>query len=70
MAISHCTDFPLLPAQIVDGQGKRHVNHCAIAKLSIPLFLDSLTYIINSLTDTWFLGQLSTDATAALGAIN
>lgn len=70
MAISHCTDFPLLPAQILDGQGKRHVNYRAIAKLSIPLFLDSLTYIINSLTDTWFLGRLSTDATAALGAIN
>ncbi|MBE9054358.1 MATE family efflux transporter [Nostocales cyanobacterium LEGE 11386] len=59
-----------LPALKIDRQGKRHVNYQAIAILALPLFLDSLTYIVVGLTDTWFIGRLSTDATAAVGAIN
>lgn len=68
--MTHYIDSSLLPAQKINLQGNRCVDYRAIAKLSIPLFLDSLTYIINNLTDTWFLGRLSVDATAALGAIN
>jgi multidrug resistance protein, MATE family len=59
-----------LPAARIDRQGNPRVNYRAIATLALPLFLDSLTYIVVGLTDTWFVGRLSTDATAAVGAIN
>jgi multidrug resistance protein, MATE family len=61
---------PYLPALKIDRSGKRRVDYRAIATLALPLFLDSLTYIVVGLTDTWFIGRLSTDATAAIGAIN
>lgn len=58
-----------LPALKSDRQGKQRVDFRAIVTLALPLFLDSLTYIVVDLTDTWFIGRLSTDATAAMGAI-
>ena len=59
-----------LPALRLDHQGRRSVDYRAIAILAFPLFLDSLTYIIVNLTDNWFIGRISTDATAAVGAIH
>lgn len=59
-----------LPALKITSQGKRLIDYRAIATLAFPLFLDSLTYILVNLTDTWFVGRISTDATAAVGAIN
>ncbi len=59
-----------LPALKITPQGKKIIDYLAIATLALPLFLDSLTYILINLTDTWFVGRISTDATAAVGAIN
>lgn len=65
---SHSESY--LPALRINRQGQQCVDFRAITILALPLFLDSLTYIIVGLIDTWFVGRLSTDATAAIGAIN
>lgn len=36
--------------------------------LAVPLFVNSSVQALLNLTDTWFIGRLSTDATAAVGA--
>ena len=59
-----------LPALKVTSKGKKAIDYYAIATRGFPLFLDSLTYILVNLTDTWKVGRISTDATAAIGAIN
>ncbi|MEM9927708.1 MAG: MATE family efflux transporter [Cyanobacteria bacterium P01_D01_bin.50] len=59
-----------LPASKVNAREKLVIDYSAIVTLAFPLFLDSLTYILINLTDTWFVGRISTDATAAVGAIN
>ena len=59
--------FPL-PALRLDEHGRRHVDFRAIAALAAPLFLNSSLQAVLSLTDTWFIGRLSTAATAAMGA--
>ena len=37
--------------------------------LAAPLFLNSGVQAVLNLTDTWFVGRISTDATAAVGAV-
>ncbi|MBD1997339.1 hypothetical protein H6F88_04860 [Oculatella sp. FACHB-28] len=59
----------LLPAVKVDRQGKRCLDYRAILALSLPLFLNSSVQAILNLTDSWFIGRLSTDAIAAMGAL-
>ncbi len=59
----------LLPAVKVDRQGKRCVDYRAILALALPLFLNSGVQAILNLTDSWFIGRLSTDAIAAMGAL-
>ena len=59
-----------LPALKVSASGKQLVDYRVIATLAFPLFLDSFTYILIGLTDTWFMGRVSTDAVAAAGAIS
>src|SRR6185312_4549275 len=49
--------------------GKRHVNLRAVVALAAPLFLNSGIQAVLNLTDTWFLGHISTAATAAVGAV-
>lgn len=61
---------PFLPAQIVDGQGRQRIDYPSIARLAFPLFLDCSLQMVVSLTDAWFIGRISTIATAAIGAIN
>lgn len=61
---------PFLPAQIVDLQGRQKIDYLSIARLAFPLFLDCSLQMVVGLTDTWFIGRLSTTATAAMGAIN
>lgn len=58
-----------LPAQRVDARGKVHVDLRAIVVLAAPLILNSGVQTLLNLTDTWFLGRLSTDAVAAMGTI-
>lgn len=68
MAISQST--PFLPAQIINSQGRQSIDYPSIARLAFPLFLDCNLHMVVSLTDAWFIGRISTLATAAIGAIN
>jgi MATE family multidrug resistance protein len=59
----------VLPARRIDAHGKAHVDLHAIILLSAPLILNSGVQTLLNLTDTWFIGRLSTDALAAMGTI-
>jgi len=61
--------MPLLPAQRVDAAGRVHVNMREILKLAAPLMATNAVQALLNLTDLWFIGRLSTDAVAAMGAI-
>ncbi|KXW57681.1 MATE family efflux transporter [Ferrovum myxofaciens] len=57
-----------LPALRLDLKGHRHVDLRAVFALALPLFLNSSLQVILNLTDTWFIGHLSTTAMAAMAA--
>ncbi|MEO8158607.1 MAG: MATE family efflux transporter [Betaproteobacteria bacterium] len=57
-----------LPAVKFDALGHRKVDLRAVVVLAMPLFVNSSIQALLNLTDTWFIGRLSTDATAAVGA--
>ncbi len=59
---------PRLPAVRLDAHGQRSVNLRAVVALALPLFINSGIQALLNLTDTWFIGRISTDATAAVGA--
>jgi MATE family multidrug resistance protein len=52
----------------VDASGRRRIDYRKILLLATPLFLNSGVQALLSLTDTWFVGRISTEATAAMGA--
>ena len=58
-----------LPAIAYDSDGKRRVDYRAVVALAAPLFLNSAIQAVLNLTDTWFLGHISSKATAAVGAV-
>jgi multidrug resistance protein, MATE family len=58
-----------LPAQRLGADGKVHVDLKAIVWLALPFILNSALNAVLNLTDTWFIAQLSAQATAAMGAI-
>ena len=58
-----------LPALKRDAAGRPRVDHRAVLALAAPLFLNSSIQAVLNLTDTWFLGRISTNATAAVGAV-
>jgi multidrug resistance protein, MATE family len=60
---------PALPAQRIDSQGRAHVNQRAVLALALPLIANSGVQIVLNLTDMWFIGRLSTQAIAAVGAV-
>jgi MATE family multidrug resistance protein len=60
--------FSRLPAVKHDARGHRSVDLRAVIALALPLFINSSVQALLNLTDTWFIGRLSTDATAAVGA--
>ncbi|WP_218260444.1 MATE family efflux transporter, partial [Pseudomonas sp. GW704-F2] len=60
---------PLLPAQRLDAAGRAHVDYRAVALLAAPLMANSAVQSVLNLTDTWFVGRLSTTATAAMSSI-
>ena len=62
-------DTHRLPALATDAAGRRRVDMRAVLALALPLVLNSTIQAVLSLTDTWFIGRLSVDATAALGAV-
>ena len=58
-----------LPALKHDAAGRPRVDYRAVLALAAPLFLNSSIQAVLNLTDTWFLGRISTNATAAVGAV-
>jgi MATE family multidrug resistance protein len=59
----------LLPARRHDAEGRAHVDYRAVLALAWPLMLNSSVQAILNLTDTWFVGHISTQATAAMAAV-
>ena len=59
-----------LPAQRLDASGRAHVDVRAIIALAIPFAANSAIQAILNLTDTWFIGRISTTALAAIAAIH
>ena len=59
----------LVPAVRWDREGQRHVDLGAVLNLAWPMFLNSALQAVLNLTDTWFVSRISTEATAAEGAI-
>lgn len=59
----------VLPAQRRDRSGVAHVDYRAIAALAAPLMLNSSLQAVISLTDTWFVGHISTTAMAGMAAV-
>jgi MATE family multidrug resistance protein len=59
-----------LPAVRRDAHGRRHVDVRAVLLLALPLMLNSAVQLVLNLTDTWFVGRLSTAAMAAMGAVH
>jgi MATE family multidrug resistance protein len=58
-----------LPAERIGPDGSRHVDYRAIGALAFPLMLNSGLQVVISLTDTWFIGHISTTAMAGIAAI-
>ena len=58
-----------LPAQRFDAQGVARVDARAVIALALPLFLNSSLQAVLNLTDTWFIGRISADAVAGIGAV-
>jgi MATE family multidrug resistance protein len=58
-----------LPALRRDAQGRRRVDARALLRIAAPLMLTNSIQAALNLTDTWFIGRLSTEALAAIGAI-
>jgi multidrug resistance protein, MATE family len=59
-----------LPAQRLDVRGVAHVDLRAVAALAMPLIANSGVQLVLNLTDIWFIGRLSTQSLAAVGAVH
>lgn len=60
---------PQLPAARLAADGRLQVDVRALFRLAAPLMITNAIQALLNLTDTWFLGRLSTEALAAMGAI-
>jgi multidrug resistance protein, MATE family len=59
-----------LPAARLNARGAWVVDYAAVVRLALPLFINSAIQAILNVTDIWFIGRISVEATAAIGAIN
>jgi len=59
----------LLPAVLRGPDGRARIDYRAIAALALPLMVNSSLQSLINLTDTWFVGQISTTAMAGMAAI-
>jgi MATE family multidrug resistance protein len=57
-----------LPALRVDAGGTPRIDYRQVLRLAAPLFVNSGVQALLNLTDTWFIGRISSSATAAMGA--
>lgn len=62
-------DDTRVPAQRVDAAGRTHVDYAAVFALAGPLVANSALQAVLNLTDTWFIGRISTTALAAVSSI-
>jgi MATE family multidrug resistance protein len=58
-----------LPALGFSANGERRIDYQSILALAMPLMLNSSLQAIISLTDTWFVGHISTQAMAGMASI-
>jgi len=58
-----------LPARLVGPGGLARIDYRAIAALALPLMVNSSLQAVINLTDTWFVGHISTTAMAGMAAI-
>ena len=58
-----------LPAVRIGADGRRRVDARAVLQLAAPLMVTNAIQAALNLTDTWFIGRISTDAVAAMGSI-
>src|SRR5476649_385322 len=63
------SDSKSLPAQWIDAQGGAHVDLRAVLALALPLVANSAVQVVLNLTDVWFIGHISMQALAAVGAV-
>lgn len=57
-----------VPARRVDRQGREQVSYGAVMGLTVPLVLSFSVKAIMGLTDTWFVGRISSQALAGMNA--
>src|SRR5512135_428978 len=58
-----------LPAQRLEPGGRAVIDYRAITALALPLMVNSSLQSVINLTDTWFVGHISTTAMAGMAAI-
>lgn len=59
-----------LPAQVLDATGRPRVDLRSIIMLAAPFAANSAIQAVLNLTDTWFIGHISTPALAAIAAVH
>jgi len=60
----------IVPARRFDAKGHAHVDFRAVLALAAPLMANSAIQTVLNLTDTWFIGRISTQAVAAVAAVH
>jgi len=58
-----------LPAQRIGADGSTRIDYRAITALALPLMVNSSLQAVINLTDTWYVGHISTTAMAGMAAI-
>lgn len=66
---SATTPERVLPARRTGPDGHARIDYRAIAALALPLMVNSSLQAVINLTDTWFVGRISTTAMAGMAAI-
>jgi len=61
---------PRLPGQTIDALGRVHVDWKLVLTLAGPFVANSAVQAVLNLTDTWFIGRISTQALAAIASIH
>jgi multidrug resistance protein, MATE family len=60
---------PLPLGARVDAAGGRRIDLRVVAALALPLMANGAVQLVLNLTDTWFIGQLSAEALAAIAVV-
>lgn len=59
-----------LPGERIDAHGRSHIDWRLVLTLAGPFVANSAVQSVLNLTDTWFVGRISTQALAAIAAIH